>query len=62
MLIGLLSGIATTLFNSKKKNLNEKGVIDSLGSISVFLIPSFAGGIYSSILYATTAYGPLDDL
>ena len=33
-----------------------------MGSIFVFLIPSLAGGIYSAILYATTAYGPNNDL
>ena len=36
--------------------------MDSLGGIFVFLIPSFAGGIFSAILYATTAYGPNSDL
>lgn len=36
--------------------------MDSLGGIFVFLIPSLAGAIYSSILFATTAYGPFNDL
>ena len=62
MLIGSLAGFFTTYLNSKKKLLNENGVVDSLGAIFIFLIPSFAGGIYSAILYATTAYGPNNDL
>lgn len=43
---------------SKLKTLNNEGVIDSLGSLYVFLIPSFVGGIYSAILFATSPYGP----
>ena len=62
MLIGSLAGFFTTYLNAKKKKLNENGVVDSLGVIFIFLIPSFAGGIYSAMLYATTAYGPHNDL
>jgi hypothetical protein len=48
----------TTFLNSKKKLLNNEGVIDSLGSSIVFLVPSFIGAIYSAILFATSPYGP----
>lgn len=58
MLIGFISGILATVLNSKKRWLNSEGVNDSLGSSITFLIPSFLGGIYSSILFATNAYGP----
>lgn len=51
-------GILTTFLNSKKKELNKEGVIDSLGSSIVFLVPSFIGAIYSAILFATSPYGP----
>jgi hypothetical protein len=61
MFIGSLSGIFCTYFNSKKKILNANGVVDALGSIFIFLIPSFVGGIYSAILFATTAFGPNND-
>jgi ammonia channel protein AmtB len=33
-------------------------VIDSLGSSFTFLVPSLIGGIYSAILFTTSAYGP----
>lgn len=58
MLIGMLAGMFTTYLNSKKKLLNENGVIDTLGTVFVFLVPSLAGGIYSAMLIASTAYGP----
>ena len=61
MLIGMLSGIITTALNTRKRSLNSKGVIDSLGSIFLFLIPSALGGAYSAILFATSEYGPLND-
>ena len=61
MLIGCLMGFTTTYLNSKKKQLNINGVVDTLGSIFIFLIPSFCGAISSSILFATTAYGPYND-
>jgi len=61
MLIGMLSGVISTFLNTKMKSINHKGVVDSLGSICIFLIPSVGGAIYSAILYATTAYGPLND-
>lgn len=61
MLIGSIAGLLTTYLNSKKKILNENGVVDSLGTIFVFLIPSLAGGIYSAMLIASTAYGPNND-
>ena len=61
MLIGMLSGMVSTLLNTKMKSINHRGVVDSLGSICIFLIPSAAGAIYSSILYATNSYGPLND-
>jgi ammonia channel protein AmtB len=48
----------TTFLNSKKKQLNSEGVIDSLGSSIVFLIPSVIGALYSAILFATSPYGP----
>ena len=48
----------TTFLNSKKKSLNEGGIIDSLGSLFVFFIPSFIGALYSAILFATSPYGP----
>ena len=62
MLVGMLSGMISTYLNTKMKSINSKGVVDSLGSICLFLIPSLGGAIYSSILYTTTAYGPLNDL
>jgi ammonia channel protein AmtB len=58
MLIGFVVGILTTYLNSKKRSLNEEGVIDSLGSLFVFFIPSVIGAIYSAILFATSPYGP----
>ncbi len=61
MLIGMLSGIVSTYLNTKMKSINHKGVVDSLGSICLFLIPSLGGAIYSSILYTTNAYGPLNN-
>ena len=61
MLIGSLAGLVCTYLNSKKKKLNENGVVDTLGSIFIFLIPSFGGAIYSAILFTTSAYGPLND-
>jgi ammonia channel protein AmtB len=51
-------GTLTTFLNSKKKSINEEGVIDSLGSSIVFFIPSLLGAIYSAILFATSPYGP----
>lgn len=48
----------TTFLNSKKKWLNEEGVIDSLGSSFVFFVPAFIGALYSAILFATSPYGP----
>lgn len=51
----------TVYFNSKKQDLNKNGIVDSLGVLFVFLIPSFIGAIFSAILFATTAYGPLGD-
>lgn len=33
-------------------------MIDSLGSYATFLVPSLLGGIYSAILFTTSAYGP----
>jgi ammonia channel protein AmtB len=47
-----------TYLNTKKRALNEAGVIDSLGSLSVFFVPSFLGAIYSAILFASSPYGP----
>ena len=32
-----------------------------MGSIFIFLIPSFGGAIYSAILFTTSAFGPLND-
>ena len=61
MLIGCLMGFVTTFLNSKKKSLNINGVVDTLGSIFIFLIPSVCGAIFSSILFTTTAYGPYND-
>lgn len=61
MLIGVLAGAVSTFLNAKKKDLNVNGVIDSLGTIFVFLVPSFMGAIYSAILFATSAYGPFND-
>ena len=59
LLIGFLVGVITTFLNSKKKDkLNHEGVIDSLGSSIVFLVPSLLGGIYSAILFTTSPYGP----
>jgi hypothetical protein len=58
MLIGFLAGVLTTFLNSKKKSLNNEGVIDSLGSSMVFLAPAFLGALYSAILFATSPYGP----
>lgn len=58
-LIGFCVGIITTLLNTTKKiDLNENGVVDSLGGLFIFFIPSFIGGIYSAILFAAGAYGP----
>jgi hypothetical protein len=62
MLIGTLSGMISTYLNTKMKSINHKGVVDSLGSICLFLVPSLGGAIYSAILYATTAYGPYNDM
>lgn len=61
MLIGTISGLTCTYLNTKKKKLNNNGVVDSLGSIFIFLVPSFAGAIYSAILFTTSAHGPLND-
>jgi ammonia channel protein AmtB len=58
ILIGFICGILVTFLNTKKRGLNENGVIDSLGSISVFLVPSLIGAIYSAILFASSPYGP----
>ena len=58
ILIGFLVGILTTFLNSKIKAVNAEGVIDSLGSLFVFFVPSFIGAIYSAILFATSPYGP----
>lgn len=59
MLIGFISGIIVTVLNAnKKKCWNESGIIDSLGSFNLFLVPSLLGAIYSSILFASGAYGP----
>jgi len=60
MLIGLISGVIVTYANTKKKAMNANGVFDSLGSLMVFFIPAILGGIYSSILFTTSAYGPLN--
>ena len=38
--------------------MNSNGVLDSLGSLMVFFIPALLGGLYSSILFTTSAYGP----
>lgn len=51
-------GVLTTFLNGKIKAVNAEGVFDSLGSLFVFLIPSFIGAIYSAILFATSPYGP----
>lgn len=51
-------GVLTTFLNGKIKTVNAEGVFDSLGSLFVFLIPSFIGAIYSAILFATSPYGP----
>lgn len=47
-----------TFLNTKKKALNENGVVDSLGSLFLFFVPSFIGAIYSAILFTTSPYGP----
>jgi hypothetical protein len=51
-------GVLTTYLNTRKKDLNKEGVIDSLGSLFVFLVPSLIGALYSAILFTTGAYGP----
>jgi len=58
MLIGFVTSILVTFLNTKKKGMNREGVTDTLGSIFVFLVPSFLGAIYSAILFATSPYGP----
>ena len=58
ILIGFACGILVTWLNTKKRGMNENGVIDSLGSFFVFLVPSFIGAIYSAILFTTSPYGP----
>lgn len=57
-LIGFCIGILVTLLNTTKKiDLNENGVVDSLGGLFLFFIPSFVGGIYSAILFASGPSG-----
>lgn len=51
-------GVLTTFLNSKIKAVNAEGVLDSLGSLFVFFVPSFIGALYSAILFATSPYGP----
>lgn len=57
-MIGFLVGVLTTYLNTRKKDLNKEGVIDSLGSLFVFFVPSLIGALYSAILFATGSYGP----
>jgi ABC-type phosphate transport system permease subunit len=57
-MIGFIVGVLTTYLNSRKKELNKEGVIDSLGSLFVFLVPSLIGALYSAILFTTSSYGP----
>lgn len=56
-MIGFIVGVLTTFLNTKKKDLNKDGVIDSLGSLFVFLIPSLLGALYSAVLFTTGSYG-----
>lgn len=62
MLIGTIVGVISTLLNHAiKKPLNDGGVIDTQGTFITFFIPSFLGGIYSSIIQAVRAYGAEDN-
>jgi len=56
-MIGFIAGVLTTFLNTLKKDLNKDGIIDSLGSLFVFLVPSLLGALYSAILFTTGAYG-----
>ena len=58
MLIGLIAGVATTFLCTKVRSINENGVIDSLGGVFCFGVPSLLGAIYSAILFASGAHGP----
>ncbi len=56
MLIAVICSGLVTFLNAKFKiKLNDNGPVDSFGSIYLFLIPSFIGAIYSSILQAIGA-------
>ena len=57
-MIGFIVGVLTTYLNSRKKEINKEGVIDSLGSLFVFLVPSLIGALYSAVLFTTSSYGP----
>lgn len=57
-MIGFIVGVLTTFLNSRKKDLNKEGIIDSLGSLFVFFVPSLIGAFYSAILFTTSSYGP----
>ncbi len=58
ILIGLLTGAITTIFNHKfKKPLNNPEVIDTQGTLYTFFTASFIGGVYSAIMSPIGPFG-----